>query len=103
MLLWIGDESGVRRGRGVLDSLCMAIGQTATAIVDNSDLNCLTMARKLSVRHNSGRPVYVSMEVEAEAVNESLGTVMAHVNEFVGNECSNGRVIDTTPLLPACE
>lgn len=97
MLLWIGDEDGVRRGRGVLDNLSLAIAQTATPIIDNGDASCQTLARKLSVRYNSGKPVYVSMQMEAEA-NESLVAVMAHVNEFVAKECEHRLAIDT-PLI----
>lgn len=86
MLLRIGDQSG----RGVLDNLSLAIGQSATTVIDSSDVTCQAIARKLSHKYNSGRPVYVSMRMEPEAVNESLLTVMGHVNEFVRRECGDG-------------
>ena len=92
MLLWIGDQSG----RGVLDSLSLAVGQSATAVIDSSDVTCQAIARKLSCKYNSGRPVYVSLGLEPEAGNESLLAVMARVNEFVRRECGDRLLVDSS-------
>lgn len=89
MLMWIGSE---RPGRGVLDSLSLAIGETTSTIIDNGDLTCQAIARKISTKYNNGQPVYVSMSVEPEAGNSLLLPVMGHVNEFLRRECGADRL-----------
>jgi hypothetical protein len=87
LLLRIGDKSG----RGVMDNLSLAIGQSATSVIDNDNVTSQMIARKLSAKYNGSRPVYVSLGLEPEAVcGESLLAVMSGVNEFVRRECSSG-------------
>lgn len=87
MMLWIGDDSALSRGKGVLDNLSLGIGQTATAVIENNDTAGQAIARKLSVKFNNSRPVYVTIDVEAESVTDSVPSLMSQVNAFVNDAC----------------
>ena len=86
LLLWIGKETD--KGRGVLDNLSLAVGQTATGVIDKSGETVgQELARKLSTKYNEGRPVYVALQVEAEEGSECLLQLMGRVKQLLEREC----------------
>lgn len=85
-LIWIGERDGATKR---LASLALAVAGDATAIVNHNDLFAQGLARRLSIKFNHNKPVYVSYNcVERNYRNDDfLLDVNLKVNEFVA-ECA---------------
>lgn len=70
MFLWVGDESKykmIKNDCSIPSNLCLAIGSNATAILSDCESNChlssTSLASKLSIKFNDGKPFYISLNV----------------------------------------
>lgn len=56
-LIWIGEKNGPKKLTG---DLALALSNDATSIITSGDLYSQSLAKKLSVKYNENKPVYVS-------------------------------------------
>jgi len=60
LMIWIGDRNGQKR----INNLALALSTNATVILNQDDMFSQGLAKKLSVKHNNGKPVYVSFNCQ---------------------------------------
>ena len=70
MFLWVGDESKyktIKNDSSIPSNLTLAIGSNATAVLSDCESNChlssTSLASKLSIKFNDGKPFYISLNV----------------------------------------